>query len=158
MSTSRRTPHLTSCLGYKRVCAVPLPASPGAGSCGSDWLTSPCNPSKGKRMEKNKKGKKLNSILQLIINHMWFPSISRVVPWSPQDYTLALWIKNKLLSLSLLTHLFPFFCLFSPLHHRTPSFLSLILLSSALNFCSLYHLLFHHLFCSVLFSIIFPLS
>lgn len=87
------------------------------------------------RREKNGKSqreKNFSSILQLIINHMQFPSISRVVPWSPQDHALALWIRNKLFSFSLFCYIiFPFFCLFSPLYHHTPSFLSLTLLSSS---------------------------
>lgn len=114
------------------MCPVSLPASPGAGSRRSSWLTFSCNLSKGKRMEEAKGKKTLNFTLQLIINRMWFPSISRVFPWSPQDCALAGWIRNKLFSFSLFYHIF------SPFHHRTPSFFSLILPSSAPIFQSLF--------------------
>lgn len=39
---------------------------------------------------KKAKGKKLNSVLQLIINHMCFPCISSIAPQSLQKYALAL--------------------------------------------------------------------
>lgn len=62
----------------------------------------------GKRQTQKKN---LNSILQLIFNHMWFPSTSRVVPWPPQDYALTFWTSFSL-SLSFATFfsiLFPLF-------------------------------------------------
>lgn len=114
--------------------------------------------------EKNVKSQReenLNSILQLIINRMRFPSISRVVPWSPQDYALALWIRKKLFSFSFFCHVFSHSFASFPLsiiihlHSFLWSFFPQLLLPS---FYSLYLLLFHYLFWSILFSLIVPLS